>query len=137
MGANIRAVSGPAIEKAGDLASILTSLSEGDIFFIDECHALNRIIEEYLYSAMEDFKLNLIIGRGPMAQTMELELPKFTLIGATIRIGKISSPLRDRFGAIHKLDYYKLKDIKKIIKRSAKILKIDVDNVSASLIDSM
>ena len=127
MDANIRVVSGPAIEKAGDLASILTNLAEGDIFFVDECHRLNRIVEEYLYSAMEDFKLNIIIGRGPMAQTMELDIPKFTFIGATTRIALLSSPLRSRFGATFQLNFYEQKDIEKIIQQSAKILKTNIE----------
>ncbi len=127
MGADIRVVSGPAIEKAGDLASILTNLAEGDVFFIDECHRLNRIVEEYLYSAMEDFKLNIVVGRGPMAQTMEIELPKFTLIGATTRIALLSSPLRSRFGATFQLNFYEQKDIEKIIQQSAQILKTKID----------
>ncbi len=134
MSSSIKITSGPALERPGDLASILTSLADKDVLFIDEIHRSNRLVEELLYSAMEDYALDIIIGKGPSAKTLRLELPKFTLIGATIRIGKISSPLRDRFGAVHKLDYYKIKDIKRIIKRSAKILKIDVDNVSASLI---
>ena len=127
MDANIRVVSGPAIEKAGDLASILTNLSEGDVFFIDECHRLNRIIEEYLYSAMEDFKLNIILGKGPMAQTMELELPKFTLIGATTRIALLSPPLRSRFGATFQLNFYDQEDIEKIIQQSAQTLNLKIE----------
>lgn len=125
-GSNIRVTSAPSIEKAGDLVSILTNLSEGDILFIDECHRLNRICEEYLYSAMEDFKLNLIIGKGPMARTMELELPHFTLIGATTRLALLSSPLRSRFGAIFQLNFYETEDIEKIIMRSARILNVEI-----------
>lgn len=127
MGTNIKATSGPAIERAGDLAAILTNLSEGDILFVDECHRLNKLIEEYLYPAMEDFKLNIIVGRGPMANTMELALPRFTLIGATTRAALISSPLRNRFGATFQLNFYELGDIEKIIQRSAKILGIEAE----------
>ena len=127
MGANIKTTSGPAIERAGDLAAILTNLSDGDIIFIDECHRLNRLIEEYLYPAMEDFKLNIVVGKGPMASTMELPLPHFTLIGATTRVAMISSPLRNRFGATFQLNFYELEDIKKIIQRSAKILGIEIE----------
>lgn len=132
MNSNIKITSGPTIERPGDLASILTSLQDNDVLFIDEIHRLNKLVEELLYPAMEDYALDIIIGKGPSAKTLRLELPKFTLIGATIKIGKIASPLRDRFGAVHKLDYYKLKEIKKIIKRSAKILNIAIDNVSAA-----
>jgi len=134
MNSNIKITSGPTLERAGDLASILTSLADNDILFIDEIHRLNKVVEELLYPAMEDYALDIIIGKGPSAKTLRLELPKFTLIGATVRIGKIASPLRDRFGAVYKLDYYKIKDIKRILKRSAKILKISLDNVSASII---
>lgn len=126
MGAGIKMTSGPAIERAGDLAAILTSLSEGDILFIDECHRLNKLIEEYLYPAMEDFKLNLVAGKGPMANTMELSLPHFTLVGATTRIALISSPLRNRFGATFQLNFYELPDMEKIIRRSAKILNTEI-----------
>ena len=134
MNSNIKITSGPTLERPGDLASILTSLEDKDILFIDEIHRLNRLVEELLYPAMEDYALDIIIGKGPSAKTLRLELPKFTLIGATVRIGKIASPLRDRFGAVFKLDYYKVKEIKKIIKRSAKILNIQIDNLSASLL---
>lgn len=127
MGVSIQATSGPAIERTGDLASILTNLSNGDILFIDEIHRLARPIEETLYSAMEDFALDLVLGKGPSAKTLKIDLPRFTLIGATTRIGLISSPLRDRFGAIHHLDFYTEKDLEKIISRSAKILKIKID----------
>ena len=126
IGANIKTTSGPAIEKAGDLAAILTGLSENDILFIDELHRLNKLCEEIIYPAMEDFKLNLVAGRGPMAKTIELKLPRFTLIGATTKIALLSPPLRDRFGAILHLDYYKKEDIEKIIARSARILGIRV-----------
>ncbi|KPJ56817.1 ATP-dependent DNA helicase RuvB [Parcubacteria bacterium DG_74_2] len=127
MGVNIRVVSSPTIEKAGDLASVLTNLSEGDVLFLDEFHRLNKVCEEYLYPAMEDFKLNIILGKGPMAKTMELNLPYFTLIGATTRLSLLSSPLRSRFGAIFHLGFYKIKEIEKIIQRSSKILKIEIE----------
>ena len=133
-GANIRATSGPAIEKVGDLGSILTNLSDGDILFIDEIHRLNKLIEEVLYPAMEDFKLDIIIGKGPSAKTLQLDLPRFTLIGATTRLGAISSPLRNRFGVIHRLDFYENEDIEKIINRSSKILKAPIDSVGAETI---
>jgi len=134
IGTNIRIVSGPAIEKAGDLAAILTNLSEGDILFIDECHRINKVCEEYLYPAMEDYKLNLILGRGPMARTMELELPRFTLIGATTRLALLSSPLRNRFGATFQLNFYKQEDIEKIIKRSSNLLKIEMEPEAVKMI---
>ncbi len=127
MGVSIRTTSGPALERAGDVAAILTSLESGDIIFIDEIHRLNRQIEEILYSAMEDFALDLVIGKGPSARTLRLDLPKFTLIGATTRIASLSSPLRDRFGMIYRLDFYEAKDIEKIIARSAQILGIEID----------
>ncbi len=130
MNSGIRVTSGPAIERSGDLASILTNLSDGDVLFIDEIHRLNKVVEEVLYPAMEDYALDLIIGKGPSAKTMRLELPRFTLIGATTRIGLISSPMRDRFGLIHKLDYYTPDEIEQIIIRSAKILKIKLDKDS-------
>ncbi len=127
MNSNIRVISGPSIEKAGDLAAILTNLNEGDILFIDECHRVNKLIEEYLYSAIEDFKLNIIIGKGPMARTMSLDLPRFTLIGATTRLALLSSPLRDRFGAIFQLNFYETEDIEKIIQRSSRLLKVEIE----------
>jgi len=123
----IRITSGPAIERAGDLAAILTNLSEGDVLFIDEIHRINKTIEEYVYPAMEDYKLNLILGKGPMARTMELNLPKFTLIGATTRPGLLSSPLRSRFGATFQLNFYQQDNIEKIIERSAKILNLQIE----------
>ena len=123
----IRIIAGPTIERVGDLAAILTNLNPGDVLFIDECHRINKLIEEFLYPAMEDFKLNLILGKGPMARTMELELPRFTLIGATTRLALLSSPLRNRFGATFQLDYYKKEDIEKIIQRSAKLLGIKIE----------
>jgi len=127
VGVNIKITSGPAIERAGDLASILTNLAEGDILFIDEIHRLNRMIEEVLYPAMEDFAIDLILGKGPSAKTMRLNLPRFTLIGATTKIGALSSPLRDRFGAVYRLDYYNEKELQQIIKRAAKILEVEID----------
>lgn len=134
MGANIRVTSGPAIEKVGDLGSILTNLNDGDIFFIDEIHRLNKLIEEVLYPAMEDFKLDIIIGKGPSAKTLQLDLPRFTLIGATTRLGSISSPLRNRFGGIHRLDFYENEEIEKIIHRSSRILSVPVDSAGAKMI---
>jgi len=134
MGANIRATSGPAIEKVGDLGSILTNLNDGDILFVDEIHRLNKLIEEVLYPAMEDFKLDIIIGKGPSAKTLQLDLPRFTLIGATTRLGSISSPLRNRFGVIHRLEFYNNEEIEKIIHRSSKILSIPVDSAGAKSI---
>lgn len=134
IGTEITTTSGPAIEKAGDLAAILTNLQPGAVLFIDECHRLNRVIEEFLYPAMEDFKLNLILGKGPMAKTMELKIPCFTLIGATTRLASISSPLRSRFGAIFGLNFYQNSDIEKIIKRSAQILNIEIDDEALKII---
>ncbi|MFZ5364669.1 MAG: Holliday junction branch migration DNA helicase RuvB [Patescibacteria group bacterium] len=122
MGSNLRVTSGPAIEKSGDLAAILTNLQTGDILFIDEIHRLNRSIEEVLYPAMEDFFLDIVIGKGPSARTVRLDLPKFTLIGATTKISRLSSPLRDRFGNIYRLDFYSDQDIEKIVCRAAKVL---------------
>ena len=126
-GANIRVTSGPVIEKAGDLVSLLTSLGEGDFLFIDEIHRLSHFVEEYLYSAMEDFKLNLILGKGPMAKNIDIDLPRFTLVGATTRLDLISSPLRSRFGAIFQLNFYDLPEIEEIIKRSSKILNVEIE----------
>ncbi len=134
MGAKIKTTSGPAVEKGGDLASILTNLSDGDILFIDECHRLNSVVEEMLYPAMEDFKLNLILGRGPMAKTMEMKLPRFTLIGATTRMALLTSPLRSRFGATFRLDFYKIEDIEKIIKRSAELLNVEIESEAINFI---
>ncbi len=130
LGANIRITTGPAIEKAGDLAAILTNLEHGDILFIDEIHRLPRIVEEVLYPAMEEFALDIVIGKGPSARTLRLDLPKFTLIGATTRISLVSSPLRDRFGVVYRLNFYKDEEIEKIIFRSAKILNINIDQDS-------
>ncbi len=136
MGAQIRITSGPAIERAGDLASILTNLQEGEILFIDEIHRLNRSVEEVLYSAMEDFKLDIMLGKGPSAKSMRLDLPKFTIIGATTRTGSLAAPLRDRFGLQHRLEFYNNEEISRIIKRSAKILGIDIDDKSAKYLSS-
>jgi Holliday junction DNA helicase RuvB len=134
MGAQIRITSGPAIERAGDLASLLTNLSDGDILFIDEIHRLHRSIEEVLYAAMEDFKLDIILGKGPSARSLRLDLPQFTIIGATTRAGSLAAPLRDRFGMIHRLDFYTPEEITKIIKRSARILGVKVDDKAAKLL---
>lgn len=131
LGTNIKITSGPTIEKVGDLASILTNLEEGDILFCDECHRLNRSIEEALYPAMEDFVLDIIIGKGPSARTLQLNLPRFTFIGATTQIGLISTPLRSRFGATYRLDFYEEEDIEQIISRSAKILNVNISNPAA------
>jgi Holliday junction DNA helicase RuvB len=130
MGVNIRVTSGPAIERAGDLASILTNLEKGDILFIDEIHRLNKVVEETLYPAMEDYALDIIIGKGPSARTLRLDLPQFTIIGATTRIGLMSAPLRDRFGVIHRLSFYEPKDLEEIIEKGAAKLKVPVDKLS-------
>jgi Holliday junction DNA helicase RuvB len=134
MGKDIRITSGPAIERAGDLAAILTNLNEGDVLFLDEIHRMSNTIEEYLYPAMEDYKLNLILGKGPMARTMELKLPKFTIIGATTRPGLLSAPLRNRFGATFQLNFYSNKDIGKIIERSANILGVKAEPEALQII---
>lgn len=131
MGVNIRITSGPAIERPGDLAAILTNLGENDVLFIDEIHRLNRTVEEILYPAMEDFALDIIIGKGPSARSIRLDLSRFTLIGATTRAGLLTSPLRDRFGVICKLDYYEINDLKIIVRRSAEILQVDIDEEGA------
>jgi Holliday junction DNA helicase RuvB len=128
MGVNIKTTSGPAIERVGDFGSILTNLSDGDILFIDEIHRLNKSIEEVLYPAMEDFKLDIIIGKGPSARTIQLDLPKFTLIGATTKLGSLSNPLRNRFGATERLEFYNHPEIKNILQRSSRILKVDVED---------
>lgn len=134
MGAQIRITSGPAIERAGDLASLLTNLQDGDILFIDEIHRLHRSVEEILYSAMEDFKLDIMLGKGPSARSMRLDLPKFTLIGATTRTGALAAPLRDRFGHIHRLEFYTPDQIGKIIERAAGILNVKIDEEGALLL---
>ena len=132
MGKSIRVTSGPAIEKAGDLASILTNLQNGDILFIDEIHRLGRTVEEVLYSAMEDYKLDIMIGKGPAARSVRLDLPKFTVIGATTRAGALAAPLRDRFGHIYRLEFYETDEISRIIMRAANILGSKIDEASAA-----
>lgn len=134
MNCGIKTSSGPAIERPGELAAILTSLNDGDILFIDEIHRLGKLVEEILYPAMEDGALDIMVGKGPAAKSLRLDLPRFTLIGATIRLGMVAAPLRDRFGVIHHLDFYRISEIKKIILRSAKILKINIDKEAADLI---
>ncbi len=131
MGANLNSTSGPVIEKAGDLAALLTNLNEGDFLFIDELHRLNSVVEEILYPAMEDFHVNIIIGQGPSARTVKLKIPKFTLVGATTRAGMLTFPLRDRFGIVDRLDYYSEDELKLIVNRSASILKIGIDDSGA------
>ena len=132
MEVNIKSISGPAIEKSGDLAAILTNLQEKDVLFIDEIHRLPKVIEEILYPAMEEYFLDIVLGKGPSARTLKLDLPHFTLIGATTRVSLLSSPLRDRFGIVYHLDFYKDLEIEQIIKRSARILNIDLDDKSSS-----
>ena len=136
MGAGLRVTSGPAIEKAGDLASILTNLGDGDILFIDEIHRLGRAVEEVLYSAMEDYKLDIIIGKGPAARSVRLDLPHFTVIGATTRTGSLAAPLRDRFGHIYRLEFYTPADISQIVRRSAAILATAIDKKAAELLST-
>lgn len=132
MGAKIRVTSGPAIERAGDLASLLTNLGDGDILFIDEIHRLNHTVEEVLYGAMEDFKLDIMLGKGPTARSLRLDLPKFTLIGATTRTGNLAAPLRDRFGMVHRLEFYEPHEIADIISRSAQILGVTIKQPAAA-----
>ena len=127
MEVTVRAITGPAIERPGDLAAILTNLDEGDVLFIDEIHRLNHVVEEFLYPAMEDFKLDLVVGQGPSARTMEFRLKRFTLVGATTRAGLLTSPLRDRFGATFRLDFYQVAELEHIIRRSAAILEVETD----------
>lgn len=136
MNVSLRVTAGPAIERAGDLASILTNLSDGDILFIDEIHRLSRAVEEVLYSAMEDFKLDIVIGKGPAARSIRLDLPKFTVIGATTRTGSLAAPLRDRFGHIYRLEFYTPEEIEQIIVRAAKILQSDIELESAKLLST-
>ncbi|HSW77535.1 MAG TPA: Holliday junction branch migration DNA helicase RuvB [Candidatus Chromulinivoraceae bacterium] len=136
MGAKLRVTAGPAIERAGDLASILTNLADGDVLFIDEIHRLSRVVEEVLYSAMEDFKLDIVIGKGPAARSVRLDLPKFTVIGATTRTGALAAPLRDRFGHIYRLDFYTHDEIGKIIMRAASILESKIHPESAQLLST-
>lgn len=131
MGVNIKVTSGPAIERAGDLASILTNLQERDILFIDEIHRLSRVVEEVMYPAMEDFALDIVIGKGPSARNVRLDLPKFTIIGATTRMGLLSSPLRDRFGIIHRLEFYDDEALYRIVSRAAQVLGVDIEDEAA------
>ena len=131
MGVNIKTTSGPAIERPGDMAAVLNSLNEGDILFIDEIHRLNRMIEEILYPAMEDFVIDIMIGKGPGARSVRLDLPKFTLVGATTRIGLLTAPLRDRFGVVQRLEPYNVENLKIIIKRSAEVLNVEIDDSGA------
>ncbi len=131
MNVNIKTTSGPVIEHAGELSGILTNLSEHDVLFIDEIHRMNRVVEEIMYPAMEDFQLDLIVGQGPNARSIKLNTPKFTLVGATTRVGLLTSPLRGRFGIIHRLEFYTPEDLQKIVTRSAKILKIQIETEGA------
>src|SRR6202030_1256773 len=131
MGTGFRVTSGPAIARGGDLAAIVTGLVPGDVLFIDEIHRLNRAVEEILYPAMEDFEIDIVIGKGPTARSVRLGLPRFTLIGATTRTGLITGPLRDRFGFVARLDYYDAKDLETIIRRSARTLTVDLDGAGA------
>lgn len=132
MGVNVRVTSGPAIERSGDLAAILTNLQEGDILFIDEIHRLNKVVEETLYPAMEDFALDIVIGKGPSARTLRLDLPRFTIVGATTRVGLLSSPMRDRFGVIHRLSFYTPRELESIITRAAEKLTITIEGQAKS-----
>ena len=134
LGANLRVTSGPAIERAGDLASILTNLQDGDVLFIDEIHRLRRAVEEILYSAMEDYKLDIVIGKGPAARSVRLDLPHFTVIGATTRTGSLAGPLRDRFGITHRLEYYKVPEIEQIVTRTAAILNTEIKPEATALL---
>jgi holliday junction DNA helicase RuvB len=136
MGANIRITAGPAIERAGDLASILTNLADGDVLFIDEIHRLSRTVEEVLYSAMEDFKLDIVIGKGPAARSVRLDLPKFTVIGATTRTGALAAPLRDRFGLIHRLEFYTPTEIGQIITRASTILESQIHPQASEMLST-
>ncbi|MBC7960838.1 MAG: Holliday junction branch migration DNA helicase RuvB [Vallitaleaceae bacterium] len=131
MNVNVKITSGPAIEKPGDMAAILNNLQEGDLLFIDEIHRLNRQVEEVMYPAMEDYKIDILIGKGPTARSIRLDLPKFTLVGATTRIGLLSAPLRDRFGVIHRLEFYTPEELKEIITKSAAVLDVDIDEEGA------
>ncbi len=136
MGTNLRVTAGPAIERAGDLASILTNLQDGDILFIDEIHRLSRTVEEVLYSAMEDYKLDIVIGKGPAARSVRLDLPKFTVIGATTRTGSLAAPLRDRFGLVHRLEFYTPAQVEAIITRAASILERPIHAESAAMLST-
>ncbi len=131
MGVNIKTTTGPAIERPGDMAAILNNLSEGDVLFIDEIHRLNRQVEEVLYPAMEDFVVDIVIGKGPQAKSIRLDIPRFTLIGATTRAGLLSAPLRDRFGMVNHLEFYKDEELAKIVMNSAKVLKVEIDRDGA------
>ena len=132
MGVNIKVTSGPAIEKPGEMAAILNNLHEGDVLFVDEIHRLNRQVEEVLYPAMEDFAIDIILGKDAGARSIRLELPKFTLVGATTRAGLLSAPLRDRFGVVQKLEFYTAKDLQEIVERSAKVLGVEIDPTGAA-----
>lgn len=132
MGVNIKTTAGPAIEKPGDMAAILNNLREGDVLFIDEIHRLNRQVEELLYPAMEDYAIDIVIGRGPAARSVRLELPKFTLVGATTRAGMLTAPLRDRFGVVSHLEFYTVTELQEIILRSAEVLKVEIDPAGAA-----
>lgn len=136
MGSELKITSGPAIERAGDLASILTNLADGDILFIDEIHRLPRTVEEVLYPAMEDFRLDIMLGKGPSARSLRLDLPKFTIIGATTRVGALSAPLRDRFGMVHRLQFYDTDEIHRILVRSASLLNLELSNDAGKLVSS-
>ncbi len=136
MGVNIKTTSGPAIDRAGDLAAILTNLEEGDVLFIDEIHRLNRAVEEVLYPAMEDYAIDIVIGQGPAARSIRLDIPRFTLVAATTRTGLLTGPLRDRFGAAFHLDYYSVPELRDIVVRSASILGVEVDDAGATEIAS-
>lgn len=131
MGVQIKTTSGPAIERPGDMAAVLNSLNEGDILFIDEIHRLNRLIEEILYPAMEDYVIDIMIGKGPGARSVRLDLPKFTLVGATTRIGLLTAPLRDRFGVVQRLEPYSVENLKTILRRSAEVLQVEIDDSGA------
>jgi holliday junction DNA helicase RuvB len=132
LGSNIKSTSGPVLEKAGDLAALLTNLEEGDILFIDEIHRLNASVEEILYPAMEDYQLDIMIGEGPAARSIKLELPSFTLVGATTRAGLLTSPLRDRFGIVQRLEFYNDEDLSFIVERSAQLLGLEIDSSGAA-----
>ncbi|MBP1754472.1 MAG: ruvB [Firmicutes bacterium] len=131
MGVNIKITSGPAIEKPGEMAAILNNLSEGDVLFVDEIHRLNRQVEELLYPAMEDYAIDIVIGKGSTAKSIRIDLPKFTLVGATTRAGMLTPPLRDRFGVVNRLDFYTLEELKEIILRSAQVFKVEIDEAGA------
>lgn len=134
MGKNIHVTSGPAIERSGDLASIITNLQDGDILFIDEIHRLNKVVEEVLYPAMEDYAIDIILGKGPSAKTVRIDLPKFTLIGATTKIGMVSAPLRDRFGSLMRLDFYTHDELEKLVLQKAGILNVNIENQEARIL---